>query len=99
VFNTNPTISIRSWDFQHSKDVFFFQDVGEINRTQVSFTIGIQTSIQCHFMLSYDHNGVIFMHAKFGTNDMKFHLFTFMAFHDHRTVVPLVRIITSRQIV
>jgi len=41
--HTNLVISIRSWALQHSEDVFFFQDVGEINETQVPFTISIQT--------------------------------------------------------
>ncbi len=41
--HTNLAISIRSWALQHPKDVFFLQDVGEINGTQVPFTIGIQT--------------------------------------------------------
>jgi hypothetical protein len=41
--HTNPAISIRSWALQHPKDVFFLQDVGEINGIQVPFTIGIQT--------------------------------------------------------
>jgi hypothetical protein len=48
-------------------------------------------------MLSYGHNGAISMDATFGTNDMKFHLFTLMGFDDHRTGVPLAWIITSRQ--
>jgi hypothetical protein len=63
--------------------VFFFQDVGEINEMQVLFTIGIQTLTQCESMLSYGHNGAISMDATFGTNDMKFHLFTLMVFDDH----------------
>jgi hypothetical protein len=50
-------------------------------------------------MLSYGHNGAIFMDATFGTNDMKFHLFTLMGFDDHCTSVPLAWIIISRQIV
>ncbi len=74
---------------QHPKNVFFFQDVSEINRTQILITIGIQTLIQCESMLPYGHNGVISMDATFGTNDMKFHLFTLMGFDDHRTNVPL----------
>ncbi len=77
--------------------MFFFQDASEINGTQVPFIIGIQTSTQCESMLSYGHNGAISMDATFGTNDMKFHLFTLMWFNDHRTNVPLVWIITSRQ--
>jgi hypothetical protein len=87
--HTNPVISIRSWALQHPEDVFFFQDVGEMNRTQVPFTIGIQTPTQCESMLSYGHNGAISMDATFGTNDMNFHLFTLMGFDDHLTGVPL----------
>jgi hypothetical protein len=97
--HTNLAISIQSWAFQHLKDVFFFQDVGEINKIQVPFTIGIQTPTQCESMLPYGHNGAISMDATFGTNDMKFHLSTLMGFDDHRMGVLLAWIITSRQIV
>jgi hypothetical protein len=79
------------------KMCFFYKMFGEINGTQVPFTIGIQTSIQCESMLSYSDNGAISMDATFCTNDMKFHLFTLMGFDDHRTRVPLAWIITSRQ--
>jgi hypothetical protein len=97
--HTNPTISIQSWALQHLEDVFIFQDVGEINGIQVPFTTCIQTPIQCESMLSYDHNGVIFMDVTFGTNDTKFHLFTLMGFDDHRTGVILAWIIISKQTV
>jgi hypothetical protein len=86
---TNLVISIWSWALQHPKDVLFFQDVVKINGAQVPFTIGIQTPTQCESMLSYGHNGAIFMDATFGTNDVKFHLFTLMGFDDHCTSVPL----------
>ncbi len=69
----NPGFLIQSWVLQHLEDVFFLQDVSEINKTQVLFTIGIQTPIQCESMLSYGHNGAISMDATFGTNDMKLH--------------------------
>ncbi len=88
--HTNPTTSIRFWALQHSKDVFFFQDVVEINGTQFPFTINIQTPTQCESMLSYGHNGAIFMDTTFGTNDMKLYLFTLMGFDDHCTGVLLV---------
>jgi len=97
--HTNPAISIQSWALQHSEDVFFFQDVGEINGTKVPFTIGIQIPTQCEYMLSYGHNGAISIDATFGTNDMKFHLFTLMGFDDHLISVLLTWIITSRQII
>jgi hypothetical protein len=31
-------------------------------------------------MLAYGHNGAISMDATFGTNDVKYHLFTLMGF-------------------
>jgi len=96
---TKPAISILSWALQHLEDVFFFQDVGEINGIPIQFTIGIETPTQCESMLSYGHNGAISMDATFGPNDMKFHLFTLMGFDDHHIVVLLASIITNRQIV
>ncbi len=71
--HTNFIISIQSWALQHLEDVFFFQNVGEINGTQIPFTIGIQTPTQCESMLSYGHNGAIPMDAKFSTNDPSIH--------------------------
>jgi hypothetical protein len=54
----------------------FFQDVGEINGTQVPFTIGIQTLTQCEPMLSYGHNGAISMDA----NTRLYLILTFFSF-------------------
>jgi hypothetical protein len=77
--------------------VFYFQDVSEDNGIHVPFIIGIQTSSQLQAMVSLDDNGAMSMDAAFGTNDVKFHLFTFMVFDAHRTGVSVAWIITSRQ--
>jgi hypothetical protein len=55
------------------------------------------SATQCESILPYGHNGAIFMDVTFGTNDMKFHLFTLMGFDDHRMSVPLVWIIISKE--
>jgi hypothetical protein len=34
-------------------------------------------------MLTFGHNGTISMDATFGTNDVKYHLFTLMGFDAH----------------
>jgi len=39
--HTNLAHSIRSWVCVHPDDVFYFQDVGEVNGIHVPFTIGI----------------------------------------------------------
>jgi hypothetical protein len=87
--HTNPVISIQYWTLQHPEDVFFFQHVGEIKGIQIPFTIGIQTPTQCDSMLSYGHNGAIYMDATFGSNDMKLRLFSLMGFDDHHIGVLL----------
>jgi hypothetical protein len=50
-------------------------------------------------MLSYGHNGGIYMDITLGTNDIRFHLFTLMGIDDYPTCVPLAWIITSKQTV
>jgi hypothetical protein len=69
----NPTISIYTWAFTHQDDVFYFQDVSEVNGIHVPFTIGIQTPSQLQSMIPLGDNEAISMDATFGTNDMKFH--------------------------
>jgi hypothetical protein len=40
-------------------------------------------------MLAYGHNGAISMDATFGTNDVKYHLFTLMGLDGHHAGMPL----------
>jgi hypothetical protein len=46
-------------------------------------------------MVSLCDDGAISMDATFGTNDVKFHLFTLMMFDAHCTKMPIAWIITS----
>jgi hypothetical protein len=48
-------------------------------------------------MVSLGDNGAISMDVTFGSNDVKFHLFTLMVFDAHRIGVSVAWIITSRQ--
>jgi len=93
----NPTISLRTWAVNHPSDVFYFQDASEDDGIHVPFTIEIQTPSQLQAMVSLGDNGAISMDATFGTNDVKFHLFTLMVFDAHCTRVSVAWIITSHQ--
>jgi hypothetical protein len=75
--------------------MFFILDASEANGIHVPFTIRIQTLMQLQAMFQFDHNGLIFMDATFGTNNVKYLLFTLMAFNFHCTRVPIVWVITS----
>jgi phosphatidylserine decarboxylase len=86
-----------SWAFNHSNDVFYFENVGEVNGIKVPFTIGIQIPSQLQSMVSLGNNGVVSMDAIFNTNDVKFHLLTLMVFDAHHIAMPIAWIITSCQ--
>jgi hypothetical protein len=77
--------------------VFYFQYVSEDNGIHVPFTIRIQTSFQLQAMVSLGDNGAISMDVTFGTNDMKFHLFTLMVFDAHCTKMSVAWIIIRCQ--
>jgi len=79
--------------------VFYFKDVNEINGIHVPFTIRIQTPSQLQSMVPLSNNGAISMDATFNTNDVKFHLFTWMVFDAHCIKVPITWIISSCQLV
>ncbi len=93
----NLAISLCTWAFSYLDDVFYFQDASEDNGIHVPFTIGIQTPSQLQAMVSLRDNGVISMDVTFGTNDVKFHLFTLIVFDAHCTRGPVAWIITSHQ--
>jgi hypothetical protein len=91
----NLTIFVCTWAFNHLNDVFYFPNVGEVNGIKVIFTIEIQIPSQLQSMVSLNDNGVISMDATFGTNDVKFHLFTLMVFNVHCIRMSIAWIITS----
>jgi hypothetical protein len=93
----NSAISLYTWAFSHPNDVFYFQNANEDNGIHVPFTIGIQTPSQLQAMVSLCDNEVISMDATFSTNDVKFHLFTFMVFDAHHIIMPVAWMITSCQ--
>jgi len=85
----NPTIFVRTWAFNHSNDVFYFPNVGEVNGIKVPFTIENQIPSQLQSMVSFGDNGAISIDATFNTNDVKFHLFTLMVFNVHCIKMPI----------
>jgi hypothetical protein len=51
--------------------------------------------MQLQAMLQFGHNGFISMDATFGTNDVKYSIFSLMAFVFHHIVVLITLVITS----
>jgi hypothetical protein len=88
---------VHTWAFNHLDDVFYFQDACEINGIKVPFTIGIQIPTQLQSMVSLGDHGAISMDVTFGTNDVKFLLFTLMGFDAQHSKMLVTWIITNCQ--
>ncbi len=93
----NPTLYIQSWVCAHPSNVFYFQDASEVNGIHVLVTIRIHKPTKFQAMLHFNHNGLIYMDAMFGANNVKYHLFTLTVFYFHRIGVPVIWVITSWQ--
>jgi len=83
----NLAIPIQSWALGPPKQIFFIQEVGQVNGIHVPFTLGIHTLTQCQTVPTFEKN------------DLKYRLFTLMGFHGHHSGIPLAWVITSQQIV
>ena len=92
--NKNDVLSVHMWALENQDSVFFSQDRDDI--VGYLFILGIQMQWQFEAILRWTNRGAISMDATFGTNHMKFHLFTLMVIDDYRNSVPIVWVIISR---
>ncbi len=95
--HTNSTLFIQSWVCVHPNDVFYFQYASEVMGIHVPFTIGIQTPTHFQAVHQFGQNRLISMDVTFGTNDVKYHLFTLMVFDFHQIGVPVTWVIMNWQ--
>ena len=77
------------------KNPYFSQDRDDV--VGYPFILGIPKQWQFEAMLRWANHGAISMDVTFGTNHMKFHLFTLVVFNDFRNGVQIAWMITSRQ--
>ena len=74
--DNNDAKSVRMWVQQHPELVFYYKESGlhvrgAITRSNIPFTIGIQTSWQQDMMLKHGHRKAVSIDATFATNENK----------------------------
>ena len=77
MLNKNDAKSVHMWLQQHQDMVFFYCNSnivvdGELTRSNVPFTIGIQDNWQWKMMLMHGHNRVVSVDAMFGVNEKRY---------------------------
>ncbi|GLJ43924.1 hypothetical protein SUGI_0915660 [Cryptomeria japonica] len=63
---------------------------------EVPFILGIQLPEQLDWMLQFGHHNILAMNSTFGTNAMKFQLYTMLAFDSKHMGVAVAWVIMSR---
>ena len=76
----NDFDSMKMWVLEHLDDVFIWHEKNDV--IDLLFILGIQTSWWKEIMLKYGHNDAIAMDAFFGTNVLKYTLFSLLVFDD-----------------
>eukprot|EP01018_Ginkgo_biloba_P032542 Gb_19654 [translate_table: standard] len=71
--------------------VFFYQDISNGE----PFILGIQTTWQLEQMVIFGKNNLIATDSTFGTNKLKYPLFTLLVFDTHHNGLPVAWIISS----
>eukprot|EP01018_Ginkgo_biloba_P035343 Gb_06155 [translate_table: standard] len=77
--------------FNHHDRVFFYQDMSN----NQPFILGIQSTWQLEHMVKFGKNNLIATNSTFGTNKLKYPLFTLIVFDTHQNGVPIAWIISS----
>eukprot|EP01018_Ginkgo_biloba_P014796 Gb_30458 [translate_table: standard] len=85
--------SVRGWIQRHHDRVFFYQDMSN----NQPFILGIQSTWQLEQMVKFGKNNLIATDSTFGTNNLKYPLFTLIVFDTHQNGVPVAWI--SHQVV
>ena len=93
--------SVQSWIKANQESVFIIQwsdAAANISHDQQQpFILGIQSPQQREVMIQFGHKNAISMDSTFGTSRVRFMLYTFLVFDDHRSGFPAAWVITNRE--
>ncbi|XP_059075214.1 uncharacterized protein LOC131053458 [Cryptomeria japonica] len=99
MFHSIDVISVQQWVLANTEKWFAYQEYSAIDDGdgEVPFVLGIdQLPKQLEWMLQYGHNNILAMDSTFGTNAMKFQLYTMLIFDSKHMGVPVAWVIMSR---
>ncbi|GLJ59648.1 hypothetical protein SUGI_1517700 [Cryptomeria japonica] len=99
IFHSSDAISMQQWVLAKSNKWFAYQEYSATvvdGDGQIPFILGIQLPEQLDWMLQYGHNNILAMDSTFGTNAMKFQLYTILVFNSKHMGMPMAWIIMSR---
>ncbi|KAL5860558.1 hypothetical protein ACOSQ4_001854 [Xanthoceras sorbifolium] len=88
----DDAISINMWVESHQSHVFFYEDFSDND----PFTLGIQTEWQLQQMIQFGNRSIVASDSRFGTNKLKYPLYSLIVFNSDNKAIPVAWVITPR---
>ncbi|KAM0947953.1 putative Zinc finger, SWIM-type [Dioscorea sansibarensis] len=82
--------SVALWVENHQDHVFFYEDFSDSE----PFILGIQTEWQLQQMLRFGNGSIVASDSSFGTNKLKYPIYTLLVFGSNNNAIPVAWIIT-----
>ncbi|XP_078181532.1 zinc ion binding protein [Carex rostrata] len=86
----DDALSVSMWVENNQDQVFFFEDYSKSD----SFVIGIQTDWQLQQMIRFGNRSLLASTSKFGSNKLKYPVYSVLVFDSDKNPIPVAWIIT-----
>ncbi|KAJ0969567.1 hypothetical protein J5N97_022444 [Dioscorea zingiberensis] len=88
--DSDDDVSIALWVDNHRDHIFFYEDFSDTE----PFVLGIQTEWQLQQMIRFGNGGIVASDSRFGTNKLKYPIYSLIVFDSNNNTIPIAWIIT-----
>ncbi|KAJ8748744.1 hypothetical protein K2173_011298 [Erythroxylum novogranatense] len=86
----DDAVSVSLWVETHQSNVFFYEDFSDSD----PLTLGIQTEWQLQQMIRFGNRSLMASDSRFGTNKLKYPIYSLLVFNSDNKAIPVAWIIT-----
>ncbi|XP_020101546.1 uncharacterized protein LOC109719351 isoform X2 [Ananas comosus] len=88
--DADDAISIGMWVENYQNHIFFYEDFSDSD----TFVLGIQTEWQLQQMIQFGNRSLMASDSKFGTNKLKYPIYSLLVFDSQNNAIPVAWVIT-----
>ncbi|KAJ4749261.1 zinc ion binding protein [Rhynchospora pubera] len=88
----DDAVSVSMWVENNHDQVFFYEDYSRSD----TFVLGIQTDWQLQQMICYGNRSLLASDSKFGSNKLKYPVYSVLVFDSDKNAIPVAWIITPK---
>ncbi|XP_020243005.1 uncharacterized protein LOC109821233 [Asparagus officinalis] len=88
--DSDDAVSISLWIENHRDHIFFYEDFSDSE----PFILGIQSEWQLQQLINFGNRSVLAADSKFGTNKLKYPIYSLLVFDSNNNAIPVAWIMT-----